>query len=412
MNAAENLPSQMLTKLATWLTFLMPIAMFVGSAAIDIVMSLTAVTFLADRIARRDMSWLKITWVRIALILWVYLVIRAFFALEISWALQRSLPWIRFPLFTLALTQLTLRSEKNRKILFYVSVVAVTYGVLEGLCQYFFNTELMGHPRWDVSRLTGPFTRPILGITLAWLTLPLIAHSMACMIEENTTGFRKLLLMSALLMIIAIILLSGDRGGFIQSLLGIVGLFILLPKWRRYGWILLLGGSLMIGGILSTNHFIFARQWNSLAQTIQHFTESDYGYVYRGGWQVFKHNPVFGVGLKNYRKTCGSYIIRSSEQGFDCSIHPHNIYLEWLAESGLIGLGLFLAILWQWGGILWCHRVIWLKDPMLVGAFLVLFVRLIPILPSGSFFIAWASIPVWLMAGWVLSCTKDGGTKY
>lgn len=58
--------------------------------------------------------------------------------------------------------------------------------------------------------------------------------------------------------------------------------------------------------------------------------------------EIFSKNPVFGVGLGNY-----TYYLSVSKPGFLGWSYQsaHNLYLLILAELGLVGLGLFLAII-------------------------------------------------------------------
>ena len=78
------------------------------------------------------------------------------------------------------------------------------------------------------------------------------------------------------------------------------------------------------------------------------FFDSEHGAMFLTSYYMWKDNPFFGVGLKNYRVVCSddkygnidSLVIQER-----CSTHPHNYYLELLAESGIIGFTLFILIL-------------------------------------------------------------------
>ena len=70
--------------------------------------------------------------------------------------------------------------------------------------------------------------------------------------------------------------------------------------------------------------------------------------IYKSGLQVFKNNIWFGVGNKNYRiETCNtlasegsSLRLRYEDKDFTdywCTTHPHQIYIEFLSEHGLLG---------------------------------------------------------------------------
>ena len=53
-------------------------------------------------------------------------------------------------------------------------------------------------------------------------------------------------------------------------------------------------------------------------------------------------NPVFGKGHKNFRILCSDKKFEVSD--LSCSTHPHNTYLQLLAENGIVGF-IFIMIL-------------------------------------------------------------------
>jgi len=72
-----------------------------------------------------------------------------------------------------------------------------------------------------------------------------------------------------------------------------------------------------------------------------HLIGSGHVQLFVSSFTIFKENPIFGIGLKNYYKVCLSL---KSEKNVSCSNHPHNYYLDILTTSGIIGF-LILAIL-------------------------------------------------------------------
>ena len=51
---------------------------------------------------------------------------------------------------------------------------------------------------------------------------------------------------------------------------------------------------------------------------------------------------VFGIGLNNFTEVCKSDKFVKTLKGIGCVTHPHNFYLQWLVETGPIGLFLFI----------------------------------------------------------------------
>jgi len=65
-------------------------------------------------------------------------------------------------------------------------------------------------------------------------------------------------------------------------------------------------------------------------------------YLWKSGIEVIRHNPVCGVGLKNFRKAYPQYLPYTPVKNFN---HAHNNFIHLGAETGLLGLCAFAAML-------------------------------------------------------------------
>ncbi len=65
--------------------------------------------------------------------------------------------------------------------------------------------------------------------------------------------------------------------------------------------------------------------------------------VYAGGWQMFLERPITGWGFHQMPAELPNYV--SDYQ--DKVLYPHNTYLEVLVENGLIGLALYIWMMWE-----------------------------------------------------------------
>ena len=56
---------------------------------------------------------------------------------------------------------------------------------------------------------------------------------------------------------------------------------------------------------------------------------------YLSAYKIFLDNKIFGIGPKNFRNICKNdkYFINE----YSCTTHPHNTYIQLLAETGLVG---------------------------------------------------------------------------
>ena len=127
---------------------------------------------------------------------------------------------------------------------------------------------------------------------------------------------------------------------------------------------------------------------------------------------IFEKNIIFGSGVKTFRVNCkytNPEKIKELEKRigpvYYCSTHPHNYYLQLLAETGLIG---FAFIFFTFCKLLtmYISQLYFLikKEKKLASKSYVcilsgLVVSLWPLITSGSFFNNWISSILYLTIG-------------
>ena len=76
-----------------------------------------------------------------------------------------------------------------------------------------------------------------------------------------------------------------------------------------------------------------------LKKNIQIFSTDHNGH-YLLAYNLFKQSPIFGKGPEGFRYYCRK-VEYNSKIGM-CSTHPHNIFMQLLSETGLIGIFFYL----------------------------------------------------------------------
>ena len=66
--------------------------------------------------------------------------------------------------------------------------------------------------------------------------------------------------------------------------------------------------------------------------------------LWRAALLMFVDYPILGVGPDSFRWQYGAY---AGVSAWDTGIHANNLYIEWLADTGLVGLLLFLWFSWR-----------------------------------------------------------------
>jgi O-antigen ligase len=65
--------------------------------------------------------------------------------------------------------------------------------------------------------------------------------------------------------------------------------------------------------------------------------------VYTGGWQMFLEKPFTGWGVNQMPAELARHVSGYNEK----ELYPHNTYLELLVEHGILGLALYVWLMWE-----------------------------------------------------------------
>jgi O-antigen ligase len=147
--------------------------------------------------------------------------------------------------------------------------------------------------------------------------------------------------------------LSDGRTGYVLLAVA-VGVFILTQLKGKTAWLAILAGVLLLGGLLASSDTMRARFDKAIAEAKLHDTDnaSSIGhrlYNYKTTPRLVAEKPWLGWGTGAYHtEIC--HVLDQPEQCPSFSWHPHNQYLFFAAEHGLVGVGLYLALL---GSMAW-----------------------------------------------------------
>lgn len=155
----------------------------------------------------------------------------------------------------------------------------------------------------------------------------------------------------------------------------------------------------------------------------EHFIPLKYYLMFRTSYKIFKDNLIFGTGVKSFRNVCKDeryYLKKNYKQfrdkpddfyegftGVDgCSTHPHNYYVQILAETGFISFSMiafcFIYFLYNF----FIRRDLFEK---IICSSIV--VNLFPFIFSGSFFNNFISIMIVLPIAFSFLNKKNKSNK-
>lgn len=230
-------------------------------------------------------------------------------------------------------------------------------------------------------------------------------------------NFSLNLLISILL--ISLSFLIGERSNFIKTLLIVTIFVFFVYEIKLHIKLLSLTAiTAIIILILNINPNYKLRYVDQFTNVIfksginYYFNNTVYGAHYNVAKEIFKDNPFFGAGIKNFR-------IESVDKKYDnlnhsvndyrANTHPHQIHYELLAETGIIGY-LSFAIFIIFSIYLGIKNYLRNKNFYQLSGILYVVISLLPILPTGSFFSTYSSSIFWvnyaIMVGYINNNSK------
>lgn len=398
---------------ARYLTIALPV-LILWPVPSDIAICTIAALFLWRSARTRDWSWCRERWAQVLGILWLYMVARGLFAAHPHDAMGRALPFGRYIVFSAGIARWTLLHAPTRRLFARTLTAMVVVSACDGLLQWLIDFDLLLHLAVHVPsagaehvRLTGPFSKPILGIMLTWLAFPALLPLLLTPNGKPKESRKLLEGLACMLATFAAIALSGERIALMLLLMGCCAGALLLPLRKRVVLMGLVAIVALLGALALLSPAMVKRQVVSTQETLAHWNQSPYGMLLASDLTLAVQNPVFGLGTGQFRTSCEALYVRDTARIQEmCKTHPHNVYLEWLIESGIIGLGLFVAFMVAVFGD--CARVFSkLKgNPLFTGMLIAFIFRAWPFMSSTGFFSRWASPPFWLVLGGLLVYTR------
>lgn len=212
---------------------------------------------------------------------------------------------------------------------------------LDGIYQ-----KLTGHdlfrkfPMFLNVKITAAFKSPNDFGTYLATVLPL---PLALIAFNATDRKRKSALLVLSLLLAACLLLTFARGAWLGFLVGFLFLLV-FTGWKR------LVAALVILALLVSLTVLLAPpaikgQLSSLAKLGSDTSSIDRLLIWKTGWRMFLDRPVFGHGLNTFMSVFEKY----KPPDYKEIVYAHNCFLQMAAETGIIGL---LVFLWLCASIL------------------------------------------------------------
>lgn len=369
-----------------------PFFMLIERSPADLWLSLCGLVFFGRSIWLRDWCWLKIFWVRSCLAFWAVCLLSSAMSSLPAYSLGEAFVWIRFPLFAFASCFWLARNRQMVITMMAMTVLGMV--IMTGILTA--EVLIVGQQH---GRLSWPYGDLVPGNYLAKAGLPAFCVLIALAVSAKRPVNALASVVSFVTIILSVI--TGERINFlIRACGGMLAGLVWRPKFSRFGVLVLIEILAVITVFFVApnigNRFVD----NFVAQLPTH-AESPYYRVMKSGVVTFETAPLLGIGTGNYRILCPKIV--QEKAGVDCHPHPHNYYIQMLAETGVIGLVfgciMIAAILWQTASVSWHGR----EHVITATAFVVPLGFFFPLQSTADFFGQWNNIFMWSAIALVLA---------
>lgn len=383
-----------------------PLLFLIERSPADIWIVIIDIAFLARCAIKSDYKWTYHWWPKSVFFFWLAMLLSALFSPTPVMAATEAVIWIRFPLLAFA----SAFWLANYPAL--VRLLLIMTGVGLGLMMAILSAELyVNYYQWSSdegmsARLSWPYGDPVSGNYLAKFGLVSVVWAAACLSSLRLTSIICGGLAAAMLLMFTV--LTGERT---NSLLVFctLGLTLVWLNYHRIRILVLLLSALALAGLfaISRSDYLFFKFTKSLIYGVFDVSNSGYIHLWQTGLEIFKTAPSTGIGAGMFRFLCEQTIVSKAFTP-SCNNHPHQYYIQVLAETGLIGFVTFVIMVSSVIYVIWAnarHSSNLLKK----SCFIVPLALFFPLQSTADIFGQWVNSMMWysVALAMAISLTKD-----
>tara|TARA_B100001175_G_C19486240_1_gene629939 strand:- start:338 stop:1612 length:1275 start_codon:yes stop_codon:yes gene_type:complete len=397
-----------------------PLCFLIGSFLINLNTLFACIVFIIFLLKEKNFDIFKNKFFVILLFLWGSFIINLFFSSNIENSLSRTFGFVRFILLALSIKIFFEKSGSQiQKLVFKIWIVTFLVVTFDLIFEFIFGFNTAGFSSYMPGRLSG-FLNQELKIGHLYSAIFLI-----CSVNILYFTKKNYYLLLFILISIVVSIFIGERANFIRVFFMSIFFIIFFDNKNFIKKIIFLTFvSLTLTLFIIKNEEYNKRFWGQFIKPIiigkvktdkieikESFSFKEiinftvYGANYDRAYRVFLDNKLFGVGIKNYRNESNKKKYENKDLHFDksaASIHPHQVHLEFLTETGFFGyfsflIFIFLSFYWSFKNFLKS------KNLIIFASSLYLLFSLMPLLPTGSFFTTFGATLFWINYGLMIN---------
>ena len=377
----------------------------------DLIVSISALFFLFYVFKNKEFYFFKNKPLIIFFSFCIYCILLSVFVAEDTMlSFESSLFYFRIGVFSCFIWYLIDKDKSILTLFYYALILCFSALVIDGYIQYFTGTNLAGF-KISYNRISSFFgDELIMGSYLSRL-FPLL---FALFLIKKKQKYEIYYIGVLFILVDVLIFMSGERSAFFFLNLSTLFIIILIKEYQKFRLITFIIAIICVV-ILSLNSSKFNnRMFKGPAKDMGLVKSSNQPVIFsrihdslmRTAYNMFKDKPIFGHGPKMFRVICKD---KKYATGIvPCMTHPHNFYVQLLAETGIIGfLFLFSALIYVILTALRQFKSIIFKQKKPLTDYQVcllasILITVWPLTPNGNFFNNWLMVAYSLPIGFYL----------
>ena len=377
----------------------------------DLIVSISALYFLFYVFKNKEFYFFNNKPLIIFFIFCIYCILLSIFVAEdMMLSFESSLFYFRIGVFSCFIWYLIDKDKSILTYFYYSLVLCFSALVIDGYIQYFTGVNLTGF-KITGSRVSSFFgDELIMGSYLSRL-FPLL---FALFLKKKKKKYEIYFIAVLFILVDVLIFMSGERSAFFFLNLSTVFIIILIKEYQKFRLVTFIIAIICVLILSLNSSKLNQRMFKGPAEDMGLVKSSKEAVIFtpqhdsliRTAYNMFKDQPLLGHGPKMFRVICADE--KYATGATPCLTHPHNFYIQLLAETGIIGfLFLFSALVYVVYMALKQFKSIILKETRPLSDYQVcllagILITVWPLTTNGNFFNNWLMIAYSLPAGFYL----------
>tara|TARA_B110001450_G_scaffold212351_1_gene204286 strand:- start:339 stop:1592 length:1254 start_codon:yes stop_codon:yes gene_type:complete len=379
-----------------------PISILLGNFAINVSILLISTIFIAILINKTNQIHADKKIYLLLLFFFFSLAVNLIFSKDIFLSYPRVIKFFLLIFFITAFRHLVLNFENNQITKIYkIWSIILLIVIIDLIFEFFVGKNIIGlnsiMPGARLASFTGK--ESVIGNFFSGFILIFLSYFNYR--YPNNRFFNILLA----IFVIGISLIIGERANFIKTFIIIFFFIIFVYKIKLKIKIFFISILLFFSiFFINSNSDYKNRYFSQLTKLFQknginsYLENSQYGAHYNVAYEIFKDNPIFGVGIKNFRVESANKKYDDLKHPFNnlrSATHPHQLHYEFLAETGTFGYLCFLIFIFT-SLYLSIKSYSLNKNNFQLSGILFVSISILPLIPSGSFLSTYSSSIFWI----------------